>query len=360
MANRRRDPHDQGQLDFASGPPPEPPTTRYQGSKAKLSPWLRGIFSELPFDSALDLFSGTASVSFLLKTLGKRVHSNDALRANGHVARAIVQNDEKRLDATDARRLFVPIRPISEPGFITRTFDDVFFLPDENAWLDVVASNIARMPDPFEQSLAYFALFQACLKKRPFNLFHRKNLGLRLADVARSFGNKRTWDAPFEDHFMQALGEANRAVFDAGPKHVVTVADALTLEATADLVYIDPPYMNDRGEAVDYLDFYHFLEGLTELDAWPSRIARDRAHLPYTKKDAPLLARASVGPAFAALFERHKQSTLVLSYRSDGVPSAGELGAMLQAVGKSVTVHHADQKYALSKKRTHELLFVAR
>ena len=360
MSRSRREPHDQSELSFSSGPPPDPPTTRYQGSKAKLLPWLRGIIAPLAFDSALDLFSGTASVAFLLKTLGKRVHANDGLRANGHVARAIVQNNARRLDLVKARHLFEPAAGRSYGNFIAQTFEGVFFLPEENTWLDIVAENVARMDDPFEQSLAYFALFQACLKKRPFNLFHRKNLGLRTADVARSFGNKRTWDTSFEDHFLEALAEANRAVFDAGTEHVVTVSDALTLEATADLVYIDPPYMNGRGNSVDYLDFYHFLDGLTELDAWPGRIARGRAHLPYARRDSPLLRRDSVGRAFAALFERHKRGAIVLSYRSDGVPSAGELGAMLQALGKSVTVHHADQKYALSKKRTRELLFVAR
>jgi adenine-specific DNA-methyltransferase len=336
------------------------PSTRYQGSKAKLTGFLRGIFSELTFDSALDAFSGTGSVAYLLKSLKKRVHANDVLRANASVARAIVANQGVRLDPARARRLFERDQAVTYRGFVEATFDGVFFLPDENRWVDTVSENIAKMLDPFERSLAEFSLFQACMKKRPFNLFHRKNLELRTRAVERTFGNKRTWDTPFADHFLEALGEANAAVFDGGAEVVVTNADALTLEAHADLVYLDPPYMNARGTSVDYLDFYHFLEGLTELDAWPSRIDRKRAHLSYAhERSSPFLSQTGIVRAFAELFDRHRSSILVVSYRSDGIPSAGELGKLLTDLGKKVRVHHADHQYALSQKRTHELVFVA-
>ena len=41
------------------------PQTRYQGSKYKLLPFLYEHISKLQFNSALDLFSGTSSVSYL-------------------------------------------------------------------------------------------------------------------------------------------------------------------------------------------------------------------------------------------------------------------------------------------------------
>lgn len=335
------------------------PSTRYQGSKAKLVPFLRPIFQELSFDSALDAFSGTGSVSYLLKTMKKRVHANDALRANASVARALVANQGVRLDTGRASRLFERDAERSYRGFVEATFEGVFFLANENHWVDTVAENIATMSDPFERALAEFSLFQACMKKRPFNLFHRKNLELRTRSVERTFGNKRTWDTPFPDHFLEALGEANAAVFDGGRDVVVTNEDALRLEASADLVYVDPPYMNARGTSVDYLDFYHFLEGLTELDAWPSRIDRKRAHLAYVHRPSPFLSQTTIARALADFFDRHRSSILVVSYRSDGTPSAGEVGKLLTDLGKKVRVHHADHQYALSQKRTHELVFVA-
>ena len=39
-----------------------------------------------------------------------------------------------------------------------------------------------------------------------------------------------------------------------------------------DLVYVDTPYISSKGVGVDYLHFYHFLEGLTDYDNWKSRI----------------------------------------------------------------------------------------
>jgi len=50
---------------------------------------------------------------------------------------------------------------------------------------------------------------------------------------------------------------------------------------------------------------------------------------------------------------------IVVSYRSDGVPSAWEMCAMLKAYKKHVEVRSKQFQYVLSKKRTEELLFIA-
>jgi len=42
---------------------------RYMGSKYKLIPWIYETFESLEFDSALDAFSGSGVVSFLLKSM---------------------------------------------------------------------------------------------------------------------------------------------------------------------------------------------------------------------------------------------------------------------------------------------------
>lgn len=58
------------------------PTTRYQGSKRRLLPWLYEHFKKLNFHSALDLCGGTSIVSYLLKKMGKEVTYNDILKFN--------------------------------------------------------------------------------------------------------------------------------------------------------------------------------------------------------------------------------------------------------------------------------------
>ena len=58
------------------------PSTRYQGSKAKLVDWIWEQIADLDFTTCLDAFGGTGAVAYRLKQAGKRVTYNDLLRFN--------------------------------------------------------------------------------------------------------------------------------------------------------------------------------------------------------------------------------------------------------------------------------------
>jgi adenine-specific DNA methylase len=89
-------------------------------------PWLFDVFSTLEFDSCLDLFGGTASVSYLLKTMGKGVTFNDYLTSNSITAKAIIQNNSVRLYSEDFNPLF---ERNNHPGIVTEVlFFQGFFL----------------------------------------------------------------------------------------------------------------------------------------------------------------------------------------------------------------------------------------
>ena len=47
------------------------PQLRFMGSKFRLLPWINDVLSDLRFETALDAFSGSGCVSYLLKTMGK-------------------------------------------------------------------------------------------------------------------------------------------------------------------------------------------------------------------------------------------------------------------------------------------------
>lgn len=339
-----------------------PPTTRYQGSKLKLLPWIWDNMQNIDFVSALDAFGGTGSVSYMLKTKGKSVTFNDYLRSNYLSALALVQNAtvclaESELDNVLARR----------PGqqydsVIQRNFENIYFTSEENQWLDVVAQNIARLEGEYRQALAYHALFQSCIIKRPYNLFHRKNLYMRFAEVERNFGNKGTWDTPFPTHFRNFIREANSAVFDSGERCRALHSDVFEVTGDFDLVYIDPPYLNSSGIGVDYFQFYHFLEGMADYFNWEPRINFSRKHHPIQGAPKSRWSDArTIHAAFRDLFAKFSNSTLVVSYRSDGIPSEGDLAAMLREVKKNVSVvHFGEYKYVLSTNGTSkELLFIA-
>jgi adenine-specific DNA-methyltransferase len=77
------------------------------------------------------------------------------------------------------------------PNLIQREFKGIFFLEEENAWLDKAVENLSGVKDDYKRSILMASLFQACLAKRPFNLFHRANLNIRTASVERIFGRGR-------------------------------------------------------------------------------------------------------------------------------------------------------------------------
>ncbi len=336
------------------------PATRYRGSKSRRLAPLERAFAGLELDTALDLFGGTGAVSFLLKRLGKTVTFNDALASSHAAGVALIENASTRLDPERASELFLPSEARSYGDTVARIFDDVFFLPDENRWIDVVAQNTLALADRFERALASWALGQACLMKRPFNLFHRRNLALRTREVTRSFGNKSTWERPFEELFLGALGGANAAVFDNGRPNRASSFDALACPVEADLVYLDPPYVRSDGEAFDYGDAYHFLDGLAEYPAWEGRIDRSKKHLPLARPRSPFSDPRTVTDALFTVLERAAGAHIVLSYRDDGVPSIEAIAGALKKLGRTVEVMtDAPRAYALSRRASREVTIVA-
>lgn len=58
------------------------PKTRFYGSKRRLLGWIYDALKDLPFNTVLDGFGGTASVSLLFKAMGKEVTYHDGLLFN--------------------------------------------------------------------------------------------------------------------------------------------------------------------------------------------------------------------------------------------------------------------------------------
>lgn len=336
------------------------PSTRYQGSKQKFADWIWECIKYIPFDTALDAFGGTGCISFRLKEEGKSVTYNDILPFNSIIGKAIIENSNVKLENNEIETLLCKCEGVTYPTFIEDTFRDIYFTDEENQWLDVVSTNIRRMGNTYKQAIAYFALFQSCIIKRPYNLFHRKNLYVRLQDVERSFGNKKTWDTPFEVHFRRFVNEANAAVFSNGENCRALNQDIFDIKPNYDFVYIDTPYLNDNGIGVDYGDFYHFLNGLVDYENWHNHIDYNSKHLRLFRQANVWNNPETIHKAFEQLFAKFPNTTMAISYRSNGIPSIDEIVGMLENTGRKVTIHQSnDIKYVLSTKRCKEVLIVA-
>ncbi|MBE7169496.1 MAG: DNA adenine methylase [Williamsia sp.] len=340
------------------------PSTRYYGSKRRLLGWIQESLSGLRFNSVLDAFGGTASVSLLFKQQGKKVHYNDLLCFNQFIGTALIENAHTLVTETDLQQVLTT--PLPDPQqTIQQLYKGVFYLDEENRWLDDFIQKVFLLGDKYKQAILLAALFQACLSKRPFNLFHRANLNLRTRDVKRSFGNKKTWDRPFEELIRKFIREYNRAVYDNGKENrVVGGYNALDCPNGVDLVYLDPPYFHDHhSTGLNYQDYYGFLEGIANYRDWPELVAHTGRALPKVKENEGIkdfTSKETISAAMEKLIDRFQDNIIVLSYLDQGIPDPAAIVSLFRKYGKRVKLHRKQHQYALSPQTRQELLFVAR
>lgn len=341
------------------------PSTRFQGSKKKLLPNLHSVFSDLQFNSCLDAFGGTGSVTFLLNRMGKTVTYNDILPSNQVMAKALFSTDAVEIDEQIFENLFR-----SEPGesykkIIQENYRGIYFTQEENQQIDLYCQNVQRLSSEGSKNEAYYILFQSLLSKRPFNLFHRANLGMRTKKVQRSFGNKTTWDRTIIDHGLKFLKELRFCRSFAGVGSVnFSNQSAFVIRDTFDLVYIDTPYAKSNGiQESNYFNFYHFLDALLSYDNIAETIQTGLKHKPFYEINKSWYPSKNIDDAFFDLFDRFKNSQLVISYRSDGFPTVNRLTEMLKTTHREIrVVDIGPYNYVLSTRKTDtkEIVIIAK
>ncbi|TNE48600.1 MAG: DNA methyltransferase [Deltaproteobacteria bacterium] len=336
------------------------PQTRYRGSKLRLLDWIVATLAPFWTESVLDAFGGTGAVSYRFKQEGKAVTYNDLLPCNFQFGRALIENTQVQLSDKELTDWLLPTEGKTYPTWIKDTFADIYFTDEENAWLDRVVTDLNDFTCDYKKAIAFFALAQACISKRPFNLFHRKNLYLRTSAVERTFGNKSTWDRPFPDAVRRFVDEANQAIFSGAKSCVAVQHDAAEVPGSFDLVYADPPYISKKGTSTDYADLYHFLNGICDYDAWPKQLDHKSKHRRLLRQASPWTDKQKISDAFDTLFGAYPGSVLAVSYRSDGIPSIDELSALMKRHRAHVEVHpYGAYQYALStNKSSEEVLLV--
>ncbi len=139
------------------------PELRYMGSKNRLLPWIHGVLSQLPFETAADPFLGSGCVAYLLKAMGKAVRGSDFLNFPVVLARATLANSQHRLDSCAIETLVAPATSPSD--FIERTYSGIFYTPQDLRFLDQISANLSRLGSEPQAALARAALIRACLKK---------------------------------------------------------------------------------------------------------------------------------------------------------------------------------------------------
>ena len=332
------------------------PVTRYYGSKRRVVEKIWEALEEnhIEFDTMLDLFGGTGIVSYFMAKNGKTVVYNDILMFNCKIAEALLRTPKGTI--TEAQALQLLRR---EPGreyqtIIEDYFDDIYYPKEENQMIDTVVQNIAYISEE-KRASAYYILFQSCMIKRPFNIFHRKNLNLRTNFTEAKFGNKTTWEQSFESLFVKFARELNEFQFEKLPPVEITNMSALQCNRDADLVYIDTPYFGENNSApITYHNRYHFLEGLMHYENIPNQINQIKVNREIKFGENPEFEKKSHYLVdLQALLARYQQSTIALSYTSAGFPSIEELCDVLRQYKEQVIVCNlGNHPFALNRNNT--------
>lgn len=316
------------------------PSTRYMGSKQKLLTEIWAVVSQFEFETAIDLFSGSGVVGYMLKSQGKSVFSNDYMAMSSTFAKAMIENNDMTLPQAEALALLEPDR--QNDHFVEIQFQGLYYSDEDNRLIDIIRANIKSVKNPYKRAIAMTALIRACLKKRPRGIFtyigHRYDDGRK--DLVMSF----------QAQFLEAVECINAAVFDNGKQNQARNGDAMTLQnQESGLVYIDPPYYSPLSDN-EYVRRYHFIEGLAR-DWQGVEIQKHTVTKKFKSYPTPFSSRKGAAEAFDMLFKRFRESVLVVSYSSNSLPTLDEMVAILTKHKPHVEVVPVNYKYSFGNQK---------
>ena len=263
------------------------------------------IQNEVPGASFLDLFAGSGVVGYMFKTFGKRVFSNDYMALSATYAKAMIENNDVVLSDDEANALLEPKDTVD--NFVSRTFRGLYFSDEDNAVIDILRSNIARIRNRYKKAIAMTALIRACTKKRPRGLF--TYVGLRYDD------GRKDLKMSMREQFLAGVKAVNAAVFNNHKENHSRHGDAMNVPSDGvDLVYIDPPYFTPQSDN-EYVRRYHFIEGLAR--DWDGvEIQENTLTKKFKSYPTPFSTLPGAIDAFDRLFSRFRDSVLIVSYSS--------------------------------------------
>lgn len=326
------------------------PKINFIGNKEKIANWITNYFPK-DTDTVLDAFSGGGSVSYLAKLKGFNVISNDILKINSLISKALIENNTEKLTFDDLNLIFngVPFE-----GFMTQNYSNQYFFREECMLLDLYRKNIELLGNEYKKALALILLRRAMIRKMPYSRFNINwDKIVQLRDETYSYDKykrKRAYhNLSFKSHILSNVKEYNNAVFDNGKKHLSINSDVFEVveKYKADVIYLDPPY---TGTMNNYYGFYgvldEFIDG-NRLNAFENS---------FTEKNKAQYL-------FDKLFSKlNNFKYWYLSYNNSSFPSKDQLIEIISKYSTNVQVVEKPHIYKISgkenKKTNLEYLFI--
>ncbi|OCM00492.1 Modification methylase FokI [Aliarcobacter thereius] len=312
------------------------PKVNYIGNKEKISSW---ICEQIPKDvnSVFDAFSGGCSFSFEAKKRGYKVISNDILKVNYNLSKALIENKNITLNKEDIDFIF---KGKPKSSFITKNYSNIFFFENECKELDLYKENIDNLKCEYKKALAFSLIRRAMIRKMPYSRFTIKwDKIVQLRDEVYSYEKykrKRAYhNQSFKEHFIANLDEYNKAIFDNLQENKSYNEDIFDLvsKVKADLIYLDPPY---SGTMNNYFAFYGFIDEYITSKKQKS-----------FKNN--FISKNTIFKTFEELFSKLKHYKYwLLSYNNKSYPSKNE---MIKLLGKYTN----DDIQAIEKEHIYKL-----
>lgn len=323
------------------------------GSKYRLAPQLAEIFEGLPAGPAVDAFSGSGVVSYVMKAIGREVLANDHLAFTSTIASALIANDTETLEPDEVDTICSGNK--DGRRFIVETFDGLYFPRHDHEFLDAAWSQIEELA-PAKRDLALGSLCLAAAWKQPRGVF--------TVTSPRYDDGRRQLRMDLESLFREAVQAFNSAVFAGRETCAASSLDVFELPADGfSLAYFDPPYAPPKDDTC-YIKRYHFLEGLAtywqgQEIMWETRTRKLR------KRYTPFAYKRSAAPALDDLFGHFEGAALVVSYGSNAALTKSELESMLRSHRRSVDCIEVPHSYgfgthaAARRRRATEYIYIA-
>jgi adenine-specific DNA-methyltransferase len=336
------------------------PEPQYLGAKHTHLSWLKTYIPK-NIQTALDAFSGSQSVAYLLKQFSFQTLTNDFLNFNHQIGLSLIENSSQKLDKEDLEILFQDAGNKSSFELIGRTYSGVFFEVEDAFFLDNFRANIPLLKNQYKEALAIAIMNRSMTRKVTMGHFAHTR-ALSYASDPERIKRNRSLARPIKDIFLDLLPKYNDSIFDneqENKSYNENILDLLPKLSKVDMVYFDPPYCDSHA---DYQSFYHLLETYTEY--WEHKEFINGIKRYHPQRYSGFDKKKDVMSSFNKLFELSVEIPVwLISYNDRSYPAIVDL---LKMIAKYRDVQVETKTYAAGRggkgsvAGSQEILFVCK
>lgn len=307
---------------------------RYIGNKTRLTPWLISRINEVAPRGGVvaDPMCGTASVAEALRGSGYRVIASDIMTYAVHHARVRLLLSRAPAFSGLGLRYRQVLDHLNEltpmNGFYHREYSPggtplsgapprKYLTPENAAKLDAINGQI----NEWASSGKICALENSLLR-------HDLVLAVnRVANIAGTYGHYRSTFSKAAQARLALVSTPFRPAFRTDHSVLQGAAEEIAEQLTADVCYIDPPYMKRQ-----YAANYHLIETVARGDE-PKAIGVSGLR-PWRDQYSVFCTRTRIQDAFRRVIQRADCPIFLISYSSDGLLKDEELADLFEPLGR--------------------------